>query len=135
MKIATEKSRLYSLVNPAADVFLLIASFFLAYLFIWGHFRPDLGKYFITASVALLFCWSITALLLRLYAGDRNGQFGRSLPKHFLALIIHAVFLSLLVFLVAEFSITRILFIFSYLLFVFLDTLLRLCLIYVVRLR
>lgn len=130
-----ERLRFYSLLNLAADVFLLIASFFLAYLFIWGHFKPSFTSFFIKASVALLLCWGITALVLKLYSRKPNEQFGRSLPKHFLAIIIHAVLLSLLVFLVRDFNVSRILFVYGYLLFVFFDTLLRLGLIYVVLRR
>ena len=129
----TEKLRFNSLVNPAADAFLLISSFIIAYLFIWGHFKPEFGIYFFKASVALLLCWSVTAVVLKLYAHKRYEEFGRALPKHFQAIFFHAALLSLVVFLVKDFTITRILFIFSYLLFVFLDTLLRLCLTYLVR--
>ncbi|HYV95216.1 MAG TPA: hypothetical protein VE978_25805 [Chitinophagales bacterium] len=130
-----ERLRLYSLLNLAGDVFLLIFSFILAYLLIWGHFKPNFQIYFLKASVALLLCWIITALVLKLYGGEQYEFFGRSLPKHFLAIIFHALLLSIVVFLIKDFTISRILFIYAYLLFVFLDVLFRLCLIYVFRYR
>ena len=127
--------RFYSLLNLTGDVFLLIFSFILSYLFIWGNFKPNFQYYFLNVCVALLLCWLITAVLLELYARERYEQFGRSLPKHFQAILIHAALLSIVVFFVKDFMISRMLFVYGYLIFVFLDTLLRLGLIYLLRHR
>jgi hypothetical protein len=130
-----EKLRFYSKLNLVGDILLLIVSFILAYLFIWGHFRPNVQIYFLRVSAALLLCWIFTAWVLNLYAPERYERFARSLPKYFLAIIFHAMLLSIVVFLIKDFQITRILFVYGYVLFVFLDMLLRLCLIYVLRQR
>jgi FlaA1/EpsC-like NDP-sugar epimerase len=132
----TERLRFYSWLNQVGDIFLLIFSFILACILIWGsHFRPDFPIYFIKVLVAVVLCWGVTALLLKLYAPGRYKQYGRSLAKHFQAIAFFAVLLAVVVFLYKDFQITRVLFIDAFLLFVFLDTLLRLCFIYLLRRR
>jgi hypothetical protein len=132
----TERLRFYSWLNQVGDIFLLIFSFILACILIWGsHFGPDFPAYFIKVLVAVVLCWSITALLLKLYAPARYKQYGRSLSKHFQAIAFFAMLLAGVVFLYKDFQITRVLFIYAFLLFVFLDTLLRLCFTYLLRRR
>lgn len=130
-----ERLRFYSLVNLLGDIFLLIFSFILAYYLIWGHFKPNFYNFFFKVSAALLLCWIITALALKLYSPDRFEQFERSLTKHFQAIVLHAMLVSLAVLLVKDFNVTRMLFVYAYFIFVFLDTCLRLGLMYMLRIE
>lgn len=130
-----ERLRFYSLINLLGDIFLLIFSFILAYLLIWGHFKPNFHTFFLKVSVALLLCWIITALILKLYTPERFEQFERSLTKHFQAIILHAMLISFTVLVIKDFALTRNLFVYAYFIFVFLDTALRLGLMYVLRME
>ncbi len=128
-----EKLRLYLLINILGDIFLLIFSFLLGYIFIWGYFKPNFQIFFFKVSFALIACWLLAALFLKLYSRERFEQFERSLAKHFQAIILHAMLISTVVLLVKDFNVSRVLFIYGYFLFVFLDTLARLGLMYVLR--
>src|SRR6476659_2628953 len=128
-----EKLRLYYLINILGDIFILIFSFFIGYLFIWGYFKPNFKIFFFKVSFALIACWLVAAFFLKLYSRERFEQFERSLSKHFQAIVFHAMLISMVVLLVRDFNVTRILFIYGYFLFVFLDTLARLGLMYLLR--
>ena len=133
MKVVSEKLRYYSRVNLAGDVVILVSSFLAAYLIIWNKFRPDFPYYFTKVIVAILLCWGITSLVFRLYARAGFEKFRRTLPKHFLALLFNAVLLVPLIYFVCDFTVSRILFIYAYALFVVLDTLLLLAIGIVLR--
>src|SRR5690349_23811471 len=128
-----EKLRLYLLINILGDIFLLIFSFLLGYIFIWGHFKPNFQIFFFKVSFALIACWLIAALFLKLYSRERFEQFERSLSKHFQAIILHAMLISTVVLLVKDFNVSRVLFVYGYFLFVFFDTLARFILMYFLR--
>ncbi|MEO5674668.1 MAG: undecaprenyl-phosphate glucose phosphotransferase [Chitinophagales bacterium] len=128
-----EKLRVYLLLNILGDIFLLIFSFLLGYIFIWGHFKPNFLDFFFKVSFALIACWLLAALFLRLYSPERFEQFERSLAKHFQAILLHAMLISTVVLLVKDFNVSRVLFIYGYFLFVFLDTLARFGLMYMLR--
>jgi len=128
-----EKLRFYSLINLLGDIFILIFSFLIGYLFIWGHFKPNFSIFFFKVSFALIACWLVASLFLKLYSPERFEQFERSFSKHFQAIILHAMLISTVVLLVKDFNVSRILFIYGYFLFVFFDTLARLGLMYVLR--
>lgn len=128
-----EKLRLYYLINILGDIFILIFSFLIGYLFIWGYFKPNFKIFFFKVSFALIACWLVAAFFLKLYSRERFEQFERSLSKHFQAIVFHAMLISMVVLLVRDFNVTRILFIYGYFLFVFLDTLARLGLMYLLR--
>src|SRR5450432_3436134 len=106
-----EKLRLYLLINILGDLFLLIFSFLLGYIFIWGEFKPNFLEFFYKVSFALIACWLVAALFLQLYSRERFEQFEKSLTKHFQAIILHAMLISTVVLLVKDFNVTRNLFI------------------------
>src|SRR4030095_15584328 len=122
----SEKFRLYSVINLLGDVFLLIFSFLIGYLLIWGHFKPNFKDFFFKASFALVACWLIVAYFLRLYTPQRFEQFEKSFSKHFQAIVLHAMLVSTMVLLLKNFSMSRILFIYGYFFFIISDTTLRL---------
>ncbi len=135
MTVVPEKLRYYSRVNLAGDIVILISSFLAAYLLIWNRLRPDFPYYFTKLIAAILLCWGITSLVLRLYARAGFEKFRRTLPKHFLALLLNAILLVPLIYFVCDFTVSRILFIYAYILFAVLDTLLLLAIGFVLRRR
>ncbi len=46
-----EKLRLYYLINILGDIFILIFSFLIGYLFIWGYFKPNFKIFFFKVSL------------------------------------------------------------------------------------
>ncbi len=125
-----EKFRFYSVINLFGDIFLLLFSFLIGYLLIWGHFKPNFKEFFFKASFALVVCWLVVSYFLKLYTPQRFEQFEKSFSKHFQAIIFHAMVVSTVVLLLKNFSMSRILFVYGYFLFICLDTLLRLGLMY-----
>ena len=128
-----EKFRFYSIINLLGDVSLLIISFLVGYLLIWGHFKPNFKEFFFKASFALIVCWLVVAFFLKLYTPQRFEQFEKSFSKHFQAIIFHAMLVSTVVLLLKNFSISPILFIYGYFFFIIFDTLLRLGLMYLLK--
>jgi CDP-diglyceride synthetase len=130
-----ERLRFLSLINLAGDALLLVFSFIAAYYSIWHHIMPNAEIFLIKVAIALLLCWGVTSFTLRLYSHDRDESSAELLLKHFLTLLVSAVLLSLMVYSVIEFSLTRILFIYGYFLFAVLDTFFRLCVLFMIRRR
>jgi undecaprenyl-phosphate galactose phosphotransferase/putative colanic acid biosynthesis UDP-glucose lipid carrier transferase len=128
-----EKFRFYSLINLIGDVTLLIGSFLLAYLMIWDNFKPNFPIFFFKVSSALIGGWLLIAFILRLYSPERFEQFEKSFSKHFQAILFHAMFLSLMILLIRDFQLTRNLFMWGYIIFIVLDTLMRFGLMFILR--
>lgn len=128
-----EKFRFYSIINLLGDISLLIISFLVGYLLIWGHFKPNFKEFFFKASFALIACWLVVAFFLKLYTPQRFEQFEKSFSKHFQAIVFHAMLVSTVVLLLKNFSISPILFIYGYFFFIIFDTLLRLGLMYLLK--
>jgi putative colanic acid biosysnthesis UDP-glucose lipid carrier transferase len=128
-----EKFRFYAFLNLVGDISLLIFSFLVGYLIIWGHFKPNFPVFFVKISSALIICWLIVAWFLKLYSAERFQQFERSFSKHFQAIVFHAMLVSFTVLVIKNFAVSRILFISGYFIFIVLDTLLRLGLMILLR--
>ena len=128
-----EKFRFYSLINLIGDISLLILSFLIAYLVNWNHFKPNFTIFFFKVSAALIAGWLLIAFIMRLYSPERFEQFEKSFSKHFQAILYHAMFLSLAVLLIKDFQVSRILYVYGYIFFIVLDTLMRLGLMYILR--
>lgn len=128
-----EKFRFYSLLNLIGDVGLLIISFLIAYLYIWGNFKPNFPIFFFKVAAALIGGWLLIAFILRLYTPERFEQFEKSFSKHFQAILFHAMFLSLMILLIRDFQLSRVLFIYGYIIFIILDTLMRLGMMFLLK--
>jgi Undecaprenyl-phosphate glucose phosphotransferase len=128
-----EKLRFYSLINLIGDVALLMISFLIAYFAIWGQIRPNFPSFFIKASAALIGGWLLIAFIIRLYSPERFEQFEKSFAKHFQAILFHSMYLSLAVLLLRDFQLSRNLFINGYIIFIVLDTLMRLGLMFILK--
>jgi len=128
-----EKFRLYSFVNLFGDIILLLFSFFLGYLVIWGGIKPNFRDFVLQASFIMVGCWVVVSYFLKLYTPQRFEQFEKSFSKHFQAILLHAMLLSTVVQLIANFSWPGILFFYAYFFFLILDTLLRFALMYQLR--
>src|SRR5215467_5276053 len=128
-----EKFRFYSLINLIGDISLLIISFLIGYWLNWHHFKPNFPIFFFKVSAALIGGWLLIAFIIRLYSPERFEQFEKSFSKHFQANLFHSMYLSLAVLLFRDFQLSRLLFIYGYIIFVVLDTLMRLGLMFILR--
>ncbi|MBK9729739.1 MAG: undecaprenyl-phosphate glucose phosphotransferase [Chitinophagaceae bacterium] len=128
-----EKFRLYSIINLFGDIFLLLLSFLLGYLIIWGDFKANFRDFFLQASLAMTVCWLVVSYFLELYTPKRFEQFEKSFSKHFQAIVFHAMLLSTVILLFTSYSWPGILFLYGYFFFIILDTLLRIGLMFRLR--
>lgn len=128
-----EKLRAFAIVNLIGDLLLLLVSFLIAYLMIWGHFRPNFDIFFFKVSAALIGCWLIVIPILRIYDTEVMEKFERSLSRHLQAIILHALLVSLTTLLVRDFAVNRILFVLGYALFAVSDFLFRLGILYLIK--
>lgn len=109
-----EKFRLYSIINLFGDIFLLLLSFLLGYLIIWGDFKANFRDFFLQASLAMTVCWLVVSYFLELYTPKRFEQFEKSFSKHFQAIVFHAMLLSTVILLFTSYSWPGILFLYGY---------------------
>ncbi|MCS6916886.1 MAG: undecaprenyl-phosphate glucose phosphotransferase [Chitinophagales bacterium] len=128
-----EKFRAFALLSLAGDLTILLLSFLSAYLIIWGHFRPNFDIFFLKVSAALVGCWVIVVLVLRVYATDVMEQFERALSRHIQAIILHALLIALTTLLIRDFAVNRILFILGYALFAAFDILFRIGMLFIIK--
>lgn len=128
-----EKFRLYSIANLLGDIFLLLLSFLIGYLIIWGEIKSNFRELFIQASIAMVLCWLVVAYFLELYTPKRFEQFEKSFSKHFQAIVFHAMLLSTVILLFTPYTWPGILFLYGYFCFIILDTLLRIGLMFRLR--
>jgi Undecaprenyl-phosphate glucose phosphotransferase len=115
------------------DLILLIGSFLIGYLIIWGNFKPNFSEFFLNVSLALVISWLLVAYILKLYSPQRFEKFEKSFSSHFQTILGHMMLISTVVLLLKDFSISRILFAYGYAIFIISDTLLRLCLLFLMR--
>lgn len=128
-----EKFRLYSVINLLGDLILLLFSFLLGYLIIWGGIKVNFKNFFIQASLAMIVSWIVVAYFLELYNPKRFEQFEKSFSKHFQAIVFHAMLLSTVILLFTSYSWPGILFLYGYFFFTIFDTLLRIGLMFRLR--
>ncbi|HUM48161.1 MAG TPA: undecaprenyl-phosphate glucose phosphotransferase [Chitinophagales bacterium] len=128
-----EKFRLYSIINLFGDIILLVFSFLLGYLIIWGDFKANFRDFFLQATISMVICWLIVAYFLELYTPKRFEQFEKSFSKHFQAIVFHAMLLSTVILLFTNYGWPGILFVYGYFFFLISDTLLRIGLMYQLR--
>ncbi|MEO6166273.1 MAG: undecaprenyl-phosphate glucose phosphotransferase [Chitinophagales bacterium] len=128
-----EKFRLYSIINLVGDLILLLSSFLLGYLMIWGDFKSNFRDFFLQATFAMVICWLIVAYYLELYTPKRFEQFEKSFSKHFQAIVFHAMLLSTVILLLTNYGWPGILFLYGYFFFLIFDTLLRIGLMFQLR--
>src|SRR6187549_1705635 len=101
-----KKLRVYLPLIILGGIFLLISSFLLAYILIWDHFKPNFLNFFVRVSFTLIASWLIASGVLKLYSPGRIKQFKRSLGKHFQAVVLHALLISIVVFMVKDFNVS-----------------------------
>lgn len=128
-----EKFRLYSIINLFGDLTLLLFSFLIGYLILWGEIKANFRNIFLQASFAMVVCWLVVSYFLQLYTPKRFEKFEKSFSKHFQAIAFHAMLLSTVILLFTSYSWPGILFLYGYFFFIILDTLLRFGLMYRLR--
>ncbi|MCS6991266.1 MAG: undecaprenyl-phosphate glucose phosphotransferase [Chitinophagales bacterium] len=128
-----EKLRAFAFLSLAGDLLLLLGSFLVAYMIIWGHFRPNFEVFFFKVSSALVACWLLVVFILRIYATEVMEQFERALSRHIQAIILHALLVSLTTLLVRDFAVNRLLFILGYVIFAASDILFRVAILYLIK--
>ena len=121
------------LINFLGDLAWLNTSVVIAHLFLWGYFKPHFLDNFLQISLQLSLSWIYVSYVTDLYNFDRLSNFEKSFGRLYQTILVHLLLFSTLIVVIKDFSLSRELLVYSYIVFVILISLWRLILFYFLK--
>lgn len=128
-----ERFRIYRFITFLGDIILLNITFFTIHYFFYENTSPNQHSYFIKMAVAFTAAWIYLGYIFKLYNFNRIERFEQTFARLFKTIVVHALLLAAFNMILRDFSISRKLFSYSYLLFIPSIAIWRLFLMYVLK--
>lgn len=128
-----ERFRIYRFITLLGDIALLNVSFFIIHYYFFEGAHTSYHLYYFKMAIAFTIGWIYLGYLFKLYNYNRIEPFEQSFARLFKTVVVHALLLALFNLILKDFSISKKLFSYSYLLFIPSISIWRIFMIYLLK--